>query len=318
MRVLVTRKIMEEALEIVRGAAEMEVWEEDCPMPRALLLEKVAEVDGLLCMLTDKIDEELLSHASTLKVVSTMAVGYDNIDVKACMAHGVRVGNTPGVLTETTADLTFALLLATARRVVESEHFLREGAWKTWSPTLLLGQDIHHAKIGIVGMGRIGYEVARRAYGFQMEILYTGNRNHEQAERDFGARRVSLETLLQESDFVSLHTPLNAQTRYLIGAKELAQMKPTAMLINTARGGVIDTQALVEALRNRIIAAAGLDVFEVEPLSMESPLLTLDNVVLLPHIGSATTGTRTQMAVLAAKNLVAGIQGAPLLHEVTA
>lgn len=316
MRVLVTRRIPEEALEIVRSVAEMEVWEEDFPIPPATLRERITGLDGLLCMLTDRIDGDLLDCAPSLRVVSQMAVGYDNIDVPACKSRGVLVGNTPGVLTETTADLTFGLILATSRRMIESEQFLRRGEWKTWGPLLLVGQDVHHATIGIVGMGRIGYEVARRAAGFQMRILYTGNRNHEEAERNFGAERVSLETLLKESDFVSLHTPLNAQTRYLIGAEQLALMKPNAFLINTARGGVIDTEALLEALQNHRIAGAGLDVFEKEPLAMDSPLLNLDNVVLLPHIGSSTLATRTNMAILAARNLVAGVQGKPLPHPV--
>lgn len=314
MRVLVTRRIPEQALEIVRSATDMEIWEEDCPIPRPFLMEKIASLEGLLCMLTDRIDAKLLDCAPNLRVVSQMAVGYDNIDVPACRARGVLVGNTPGVLTDTTADLTFGLILATARRMIESEHFLRQGEWKTWSPLLLVGQDVHHATLGIVGMGRIGYEVARRAFGFQMRILYTGNRNNEEAERNFGAVRVPLETLLRESDFVSMHTPLNPQTRYFIGAEQLKLMKPTGILINTARGAVIDTEALIEALRSRRIGGAGLDVFEQEPLPMDSPLLELDNVTLLPHIGSSSLATRTKMAVLAAHNLVAGLQEKPLPH----
>ncbi|HZP80145.1 MAG TPA: D-glycerate dehydrogenase [Chthonomonadaceae bacterium] len=316
MKALVTRQIPEEALQIVRAAAEMEVWPEDRPIPREILLEKVADADGLLCMLTDKIDPELLDRGRKLRVVSQMAVGYDNIDVAACAARGIPVGNTPGVLTDTTADLAFALLLATARRVVEAEQFLRTGQWKTWGPMLLTGQDVHHATLGIIGMGRIGYEMARRAHGFQMSLLYTSTSRHEAAERDFGARYVSLDTLLAESDFVSIHTPLKPETRHLLGAKEFARMKPTAIFINTARGPVVDQAALTEALRNRTIAAAGLDVFEIEPLPLDDPLLQLDNVVLVPHIGSASIATRTKMAVLAAENLAAGLQGRPLPHAV--
>lgn len=318
MRAVVTRRLPEEAMNIVRKAVDIELWQEEMPPPRETLLAKVADAEGLLCLLTDTIDAELLDHAPRLRVVSQMAVGYDNVDVAACTARGIPVGNTPGVLTETTADLTFALLLATARRVTESERFLRNGEWKTWSPMLLTGPDVHHATLGIIGMGRIGFEVARRASGFQMNLLYHSRNQNEEAERQFGAKQVDLDTLLAESDFVSVHTPLNAETRNLIGATELAKMRPSAMLINTARGGVVDQKALTEALRERKITAAGLDVFESEPLPMDSPLLMLDNVVLLPHIGSASIATRTKMAVLAAENLVAGLEGRPLPHCVNA
>ena len=317
MKVLVTRDIPEQALEIVAKNAEMEVWREARPIPRETLLERVGDKIGLLCMLTDRIDDAVLEQGKNLRVVSQMAVGYDNIDVAACTRHGVPVGNTPGVLTETTADTAFALLLATARRMYESEQFLRAGEWKMWDPMLLLGQDVHHATIGIIGMGRIGYEMARRAYGFQMRILYTGRRPNEEAEQHFEAERVDMATLLQESDFISIHTPLNPQTRHLFGAEQFAQMKPTAMLVNTARGAVVDQKALYTALKEGVIGGAGLDVFEQEPLPMDDPLLTLPNVVLVPHIGSASIATRTRMAVLAAENLVAGIQGKPLLHQVS-
>lgn len=246
-----------------------------------------------------------------------MAVGYDNIDVAACAARKIAVGNTPGVLTETTADLAFALLLATARKVVESERALRSGEWQTWSPMQFTGLDVHHATLGIVGMGRIGYEVARRASGFQMTILYHNRSRNADAERDFGAQHVSLETLLERSDFVSLHTPLTPETRHFFDAEQFARMKPTAIFLNTARGPVVNQADLVEALRTKRILAAGLDVFETEPLSPNDPLLTLENVVLLPHIGSASVATRTNMAVLAAENLVAGLQGRPLPHPVT-
>lgn len=315
-RVYITRELPAQAMEIVRAAAEVEVWSEDRPVPRELLIEKIGNIDGLLCLLTDKIDAPLLDHATNLRVVSQMAVGVDNIDVKACHARNIAVGNTPGVLTETTADLAFALLLATARRLSESERFLRAGEWRTWSPMLLTGQDVHHATLGIVGMGRIGYEMARRAHGFQMDILYTSRTPHEEVERDFGATRLPLESLLSTSDFVSLHTPLTPHTRHLIGAAQLTLMKPTAMLINTARGPIVDHDALVSALQTRQIAAAGIDVFDIEPLPMDDPLLTLDNVVLLPHIGSASVATRTKMAILAANNLVAGIRNEPLPHPV--
>lgn len=316
MKVYITRQLPDEALSIIRQAAEMEVWDEDRPVPRNVLREKIRDTDGLLCLLTDKIDGDLLDNAPNLRVVSQMAVGVDNIDVAACRARNVVVGNTPGVLTETTADLAFALLLAIARRIVEAERFLRAGQWQTWSPMLLVGPDAHHATLGIVGMGRIGYEMARRAHGFQMNLLYSSRSPHPDAEQDFGAKRVDLNALLMESDFVSLHVPSTPETRHLIGAEQLARMKPSAMLINTARGPVVDQAALVNALRDHQIAGAGLDVFDVEPLSLDDPLLTLDNVVLLPHIGSASIATRTRMAVLAAENLIAGIQGKTLPHAV--
>jgi glyoxylate reductase len=314
--VYVTRVIPEEGLKLVEAAASVEVWPEEGPPPREVLLEKVRDVDGLLCLLTDRIDAELLDRAPRLRVVSNLAVGYDNIDVPACTARGIRVGNTPGVLTETTADLAFALLMATARRIVEAERFLRDGKWKTWSPMLLTGRDVHHATLGIVGMGRIGYEMAKRAHGFDMTVLYADVRPHEAAERDYGARRLPLDELLAQSDFVTIHTPLLPETRGLIGAEALARMKPTAILVNTSRGPVVDQAALYEALKNGVIAGAGLDVFEVEPLPMDSPLLTLENVVLAPHIGSASIATRTRMSVLAAENLVAGLRGENLPNPV--
>jgi glyoxylate reductase len=316
MKVFVTRQLPEEALSIIRPVAGTEVWPGELPPPREMLLEKVAELDGLLCLLTDKIDAELLDRAPKLRVVSQMAVGYDNVDVAACTARGVAVGNTPGVLTETTADLTFALLLATARRIVEADRYTRSGEWQTWSPMLLTGPDVHHATLGIIGMGRIGYEMARRARGFEMTVLYTDTRRSEAAEGDFGARYVDMDTLLAESDFVTVHTPLLPETRHLMGAAQFAKMKPTAIFINTSRGPVVDQAALYEALKSRTIAAAGLDVYEIEPLPLDDPLLTLDNAVLLPHIGSASIATRTKMAVLAAENLVAGLEGRPLPNPV--
>lgn len=318
MKAFVTRELPDEALRIAREAADVEVWQEDGPPPRAKLLEKVADADGILCLLTDRIDSDLLRHAPNLRVVSQMAVGVDNIDVAACTARGIAVGNTPGVLTETTADLTFALLLATARRVVEAERFTRSGDWRTWSPMLLAGTDVHHATIGIVGLGRIGFEVAKRAHGFDMKVLYAGRSRKAEAEQRFGASKVEMNILLAESDFVSLHCPLTSETRHLIGAPQLALMKASAILINTARGGIVDQRALAEALRDRQIAAAGLDVFETEPLPQDDPLLALGNVVLLPHIGSASVATRTRMAVRAAQNLAAGLRRQPLPYPVTA
>jgi glyoxylate reductase len=315
-RAFITRALPEEALAIAREAAQLDIWEGDGPPPRAELIARASQADGLLCLLTDRIDAEMLDACPSLRVVSQMAVGYDNIDVAACSARGIAVGNTPGVLTETTADLAFALLLATARRVTEAEQFLRNGEWTTWSPLLLAGTDVFGATLGIVGMGRIGAAVAKRAAGFSMRILYSSTRRHEDVEESTGAVYADLDRLLAESDFVSLHMPLSATTRHMVGAEQIARMKPTAMLINTARGPVVDEAALAEALRVRQIAAAGLDVFEREPLAADSPLLGLDNVVLLPHIGSASIATRTKMAVLAACNLAAGLRGEPLPYPV--
>jgi glyoxylate reductase len=316
MKVFITRFLPEEAMRIVREAAEVDVWESDVPPTRSELGERIANADGLLCLLTDRIDGPLLDGASKLKVVSQMAVGYDNIDVPACTARGIKVGNTPGVLTETTADLAYALLLATARRDVEAERDLREGKWATWRPMEWTGPDVHHSKIGIVGMGRIGFEMARRAHGFEQTIFYTGRSRNLAAEQQFGVQFVNMDSLLEHSDFVSIHTPLNPDTRHLFGKAQFEKMKRTAILINTARGAVVNQAELVEALQSGLIAGAGLDVFEIEPLPLNDPLLSLPNVVLIPHIGSASIATRTKMAVLAARNVAAGIKGEKLVHGV--
>lgn len=321
-RAFVTRRIPEEGLRLVREGTECRLWDDDLPPPREALLEGVADADGILALLTDRIDAELLERAPRLKVVANMAVGYDNVDVPACTARRIVVTNTPGVLTETTADLAWALLMAAARRVVEADRFTREGQWKTWGPMLLLGQDIHHATLGIVGMGRIGAEVAKRGRGFDMRLLYTSRTRKPELERELGLEHVALDDLLKRSDYVSLHTPLTPETRGLIGARALSLMKPTAILINTARGSVVDQPALTAALSARQIAGAGLDVFEVEPIAPDDPLLGLDNVILLPHIASASTATRGRMARMAAENLLAVLSGArpanPLNPEVLA
>jgi glyoxylate reductase len=316
LKAFITRQLPEEAIHICRAAAEIDVWPGDDPPPRDTMLHKVADLDGLLCLLTDKIDEELLAAAPHLKVVSQMAVGFDNIDVDACKRRGIPVGNTPGVLTETTADLAFALLISAARRVVEAEAYTRSGKWTTWSPMLLTGRDIHHSTIGIIGMGRIGYEMARRCRGFEMTVLYSDANANAAAERDFGAQRVEMDELLERSDFVSVHTPLLPETRHLMGAAQFARMKRTAIFVNSARGPIVDQVALAEALKNGTIAGAGIDVYEVEPLPLDDALLSAPNAVLLPHIASASVATRTKMAVLAAQNLVAGLQGKPLPNPV--
>ncbi len=310
-KVYVTRRMAQEALDTIAEVTEMEVWPEELPPPYDVLLEKVRDIDGLLPLLTDKIDANLMDAAPRLKVISNMAVGYDNIDVPEATKHGIVVGNTPGVLTETTADMAFALLMAAARRVAEAGAFTRKGHWKTWGPMVMLGQDIHRATLGIVGLGRIGTEIAKRAKGFNMKVLYYDEmRRSQEEEKQFGVEYVSgLPTLLSRSDFVSIHVPLGPQTHHLIGDAEFAIMKPTAILINTSRGPVVDQKALYEALKSHNIFAAAIDVTEVEPISMDDPLLTLDNIIITPHIASGSVATRTKMANMAAANLIAGVQG---------
>ncbi len=309
-KVYVTRPIAEEALALLRSQAEVALWPDpDVPPPHEEIVRQVREADGLVCLLTDRIDAEVIAAGERLRVISIMAVGYDNIDVAAATTRHIPVCNTPGVLTEATADLTWALLMVAARRVTEAERYLRAGRWKSWSPQLLLGQDVHGATLGIIGLGRIGQAVARRARGFAMRVLYHSATRKPEVERELSVEWADLDTLLREADFVSLHVPLTEETRNLIGARELALMKPTAILINTARGQVVDQEALVAALQEGRLAAAGLDVFQVEPLAMDDPLLSLEKVVLLPHLGSASVATRTRMAMMAAENLVAGLKG---------
>ncbi|MCJ7604914.1 MAG: D-glycerate dehydrogenase [Dehalococcoidales bacterium] len=309
--VFVSRNIFPEALDKIEAAANVEVWPDLLPPSYEVLLEKTRNADGLLCMLSDKVDANLINSCPNLKVISTMAVGYDNIDIAAATARGIRVGNTPGVLTETTADLTFSLLMAAARRVVEADMYTRQGNWKTWGPMTLLGQDIHHATLGIIGLGRIGTEVARRARGFDMNILYySRTRKSPEEEARLGLEYVDkMADLLSRSDFVSLHVPLTPETKGLIGAKEFAMMKPTAVFVNASRGTIVDQRALYEALDNGTIFSAAIDVTEVEPIPLEDPLLTLPNLVIAPHIGSASFPTRTIMSVMAADNLLAGLRG---------
>jgi lactate dehydrogenase-like 2-hydroxyacid dehydrogenase len=311
-RVFITRLIPDEGLSLIREACEAEVWPGELPPPHAALVEKVRGADGLLCLLTDPVDAEVIAAGARLKVISTYAVGYDNIDIAAATARGIPVGNTPGILTETTADFTFALLLAAARRVAEGDRTVRAGQWKTWGPTTLLGVDVHHAVLGVIGFGRIGRAVARRARGFDMTVLYYDPAAAVPESEREGARPVDLETLLRESDFISIHTPLNEATRRLIRSETLAMMKPTAVLVNTARGGVVDTQDLYEALRGGVIAYAALDVTDPEPIPADHPLLSLDNVLIAPHIASASRATRGTMALYAARNLIAGLRGESL------
>lgn len=308
-RVYVTRRIQDAGLSLLPGRAGFRVWEKDVPVDRETLLKEASGVDGLLSTLSDKIDGELFSRCPGLKVVSNYAVGFDNIDVNEATRRGVLVTNTPDVLTNATADLAFTLLLSSARRVVEASEFLRSGEWKTWSPNLLLGQEVSESVIGIVGMGKIGRAVARRAAGFSMKILFFNRSPRPDIERELGAKQVALEELLRESDFVSLHCPLNDETRGLIGERELRMMKKTSVLINSSRGPVVDQKALYRACSENWIWGAGLDVFDVEPVPLDEPLLSLKNVTTLPHLGSATVKAREGLARKAAENLLSALEG---------
>jgi glyoxylate reductase len=309
MRVFVTRALPGDALQRLDAVSEVRLWREDRPTPAETLRAELAEADGLLCTVADRIDEDLIASATRLRVISNYGVGYDNIDVAAATARRIPVCNTPDVLTDATADIAIALMIAACRRWWEAERLLRENRWGSWSPTLLVGQPFSRRTLGIVGLGKIGQAVARRAKGFGMEILYSGRRRPE-TEKALGiAWCASLEELLRDSDIVSLHVPLTPATRHLIGAEQLAVMKPTAVLVNTSRGAVVDQAALAEALRTRQIFAAGLDVYEQEPLPPDDPLRHLDNCVLLPHIGSAETTARLGMADLAVDNLLAVLHG---------
>jgi lactate dehydrogenase-like 2-hydroxyacid dehydrogenase len=310
-RVFVARRIPAQGLEPILDACDADVWDDELPPSRPELLRRVAGVDGVLALLTDRVDDELLDTAGAgLRVVSNYGVGYDNIDVPACTRRGIPVGNTPGVLTETTADLAWALLLAAARRVVEGDQSVRDGQWRTWGPMVLLGVDVHGSTLGIVGFGRIGQAVARRASGFGMRVLYHArHRVPEAVERATGATWLPLPELLAASDFVSLHVSLSAETRHLIDAAALASMRRSAILVNTARGPVVDTEALVAALRDGTIRAAALDVTDPEPLPADHPLVGLDNCIVVPHIASATEATRGRMAAMSAANLLAGVRG---------
>jgi glyoxylate reductase len=317
-RVFVARQIPDEGLTALAAACDADIWADELPPPRDELLRRVAGCDGILTLLTDRVDDELLDAAGpTLKVVSNYAVGFDNIDVAACARRGIPVGNTPGVLTETTADLAWTLLMAAARRVPEGDRYVRAGNWKTWGPLLLLGPDVNGATIGIVGFGRIGQAVARRAGGFGMTILYHDvNRLPEELTAPLGATFVTLDELLERSDFISLHVNLTPETRHLINVRTLAAMKPTAVLVNTSRGPVIDQIALADALRDGVIWAAALDVTDPEPIAMDDPLVGLPNCLIVPHIASASRATRGKMAAMAAANLIAGVRGEPLPTQV--
>jgi len=313
-KVFVTRMIPEEGLTLLRAACHVDLWEGDMPPSRDVLLRRVRAVDGILSLLSERIDAEIMDMAGPhLRVISNYAVGYDNIDIPAATARGIPVGHTPGILTETTADFAFALLMAAARRIVAANAYVQDGRWKTWEPKVLLGVDIHGATLGLIGFGRIGQAMARRARGFDMRVLYYDPNVPAETVPE-GCRAVDLDTLLGEADFISLHTPLTEKTHHMIDAAAFAKMKPGAVLINTARGPIVEPQALYQALAEERIFAAGLDVTEPEPLPADSPLLSLDNLVLAPHIGSASRATRGKMAQVAAQNLLAGLRGERLPH----
>jgi glyoxylate reductase len=318
MRVFVTRRLPGGALDRLAAEHEVEVWAEQMPPGREELLARVPELDGLLSLLTDPVDAGLLESAPRLRAISNYAVGVDNVDLEAATARGIPVGNTPGVLTDTTADLAVALMLGISRRLVDGDAYVRRGEWRTWETGLLLGHDLHGATAGIVGFGRIGQAVARRLEGFGCEVLHTSSAVREGAgAARTGAIRIPgtpLGELLERSDFVSVHAPLTPETRGLIADEALARMRPTAYLVNTARGPIVDSHALARALHEGRIAGAALDVTDPEPLPADHPLLDAPNLLVLPHLGSATHATRERMAGMAVDNLLAGLAGERMPH----
>lgn len=313
-RTFVSRQIFPEYLQKIKDESDAQIWEDELPPPRDVLLGKVIGIDGILCLLTDQIDKELMEAAGPqLKVISQIAVGYNNIDIPEATKRGIPVGYTPDVLTQTTADATLALMLAAARRVTESERAVRAGEWRTWHPLHFLGQDLYGSTVGIIGMGRIGLEVAKRCLGFDTKILYYDKGRREDLEADYPLNFVDFDTLLMESDFVSLHTVLDDSTYHLISDDAFAKMKTNSVLVNAARGPIVDPKALYKALKGGQIAAAGLDVTEPEPIPMNDPLLTLENCVIVPHTASASVSTRREMSRISATNLLNGINGEKLL-----
>lgn len=310
--VFITRAIPEKGFALIREFCEVDVWEGELPPGRDDLLKRVQGVNGILSLLTDKIDGEVMDSAGEqLKVISNHAVGFDNIDIHAATARRIPVGNTPDVLTDATADFAFALMMAAGRRLFEADRYVREGQWKTWEPMTLLGMEMKGATLGLVGFGRIGKAMARRATGFDMRVVYY-DPSEKKADPQLNAKKVDFETLLEESDFISLHTPLTPDTRHLIDSEALSKMKSNAILINTARGPIVDQDALYEALKTERIFGAALDVTDPEPLPMDSPLLMLRNLIIAPHIASASKVTRDKMSWMAAQNLIAGLKGEPL------
>jgi len=316
-KIFVTRHLPTIARDELEKSCEVEIWDYETPPPYKTLVKKIADKEGLLCLLTDRIDSALMEAAPYLKVISQCAVGYDNINVEAALARGIAVGNTPGVLTNATADFAFSLLISAARRVVEGMDYVRAGKWETWGLTTLLGQDVFGATLGIIGMGRIGQAVAKRARGFEMRVLYYDLLRQLEPEKTLGVEYLPLDELLAEADFVSLHVNLTPETRNLFGSREFELMKPSAILINTARGQIVNPDALYEALKTEQIAYAALDVTEPEPLPSDHQLLSVPNLIVAPHIASATVTSRTKMAMMAVENLIAGLQGKELPFSVT-
>ncbi len=313
-RAFISREIFPDALDTIRAEVDVEVWPDELPPPPEVLLEKSRGVDGILCLLTDKIDGEFMDAVGPqLKVISQIAVGFDNIYIPDATRRGIPVGNTPEVLTQTTADAAWALLLGAARRMGEGERAVRSGNWRTWHPLHYLGQDVYGATLGVIGMGRIGFEVAKRSIGFNMRVLYTDVFRQEGFEERLPMEYVDLDTLLSESDFVSLNTVLNDSTHHLINEEALSKMKPSSVLVNASRGQIVDQEALYGALSTGRIAAAGLDVTDPEPIPDDDPLLTLENCLIVPHIASASVATRREMSRIAAVNLLNGIKGERLI-----
>lgn len=308
MKIFITRKIPEPGLDFLRKYHEIEVNPQDLVLSKQEILKELKGKDGLLCLLTDIIDKEIIESEPNLKMIANYAVGYNNIDIKTATKHKIPVSNTPDVLTDTTAEMAWALLFSVARRVVEADRFTRQGKFKGWAPMLMHGQDVTGKTLGVIGTGRIGSAFALKSKGFKMNILYYDQVKNKQIEEELFAKKVELGRLLKESDFISLHMPLLSETHHLIGEKQLKMMKKTAILINTSRGPIVDEQALVKALKNNRIFGAGLDVYEHEP-QINKELLKLDNVILQPHSASATTETRTKMAIIAAENMITGLKG---------
>lgn len=305
-----SNEVPDEAIQFLKSIATVRINPKDGPPARDVLLREVEDVDGLFCLLTEKIDVELMDRAKKLKVVANMAVGYDNINVEEATKRGIMVGNTPGVLTETTADTAFALMLAVARRIVEADKYVRAGKWVIpWTPMMMVGSDVYGKTLGIYGLGRIGYSVAKRAKGFNMRLIYYDVIRNEKAEKELGIEYMPFEEVLKQCDFLTVHVPLLPETRSSLSDKQFSLMKKTAFVINNARGSIIDEPALIRALQKKHIAGAGLDVFWHEPIEKDSPLLKMDNVVILPHISSGSTETRTAMAMLAAENIVVALKG---------
>ncbi|WP_227397151.1 2-hydroxyacid dehydrogenase [Jeotgalibacillus aurantiacus] len=316
-KIYITRKIDDQVIDQLKERFDVQVWnKEDTAVPKDELLHQVKDSHALLTMLSDKIDQEIFDAAPHLEVVANLAVGYDNIDLDAAKKAGVIVTNTPDVLTDTTADLTFSLIMAVGRRITEAAEYVKQGKWTSWSPYLLAGTDIHHKTIGIIGMGSIGQAVAQRAKGFNMDVLYHTRSRKSEAEQRFNAKHVSLEELLKESDYVVMLAPFTEETKQMMGKKEFALMKKSAFFVNAGRGTTVDEQALIEALQTGEIAGAALDVFEKEPISADHPLLSMKNVVAIPHIGSASRETRLTMMKLASDNIAAVLQGKKALTEV--